>query len=432
MKKEFINGGTMKRIVWLLLLALLLGGCTGTQEGSVSTLLLVGYGNAEDGGALALVEDLGDIERGFTFLEDSVRILNSGVPIDYTIVDRTNTRRQLVVLSRDDTVEGSPAALNFFNIGSIDPNDPAAFAPAPPFAAPSVGEVLPISAVITSDFPGGVTFCPTAVATSTNGRFIALLNDQSVCNDVANARDAVDVIDLQATGGPTLIARVDIAVVAGAFYLSQGPNDRDRLYYFINTAGGARLQYLLLDPLGPNDNLLPVSTGVTLDLRANDMIRDLGPVNLLANPNDADLVALLNTSFFPILGLSATPAAVATTYNNQELILDDYREASQLLILNNDRLTVFAGEEADGNVTYGEDSVLLDSYVSDPVDGTIESFNQFAYIVGEGGIAKFDVLAADSSDNLNTLIGGASVPEITNPVFITWVRAVTFADAPPP
>ena len=68
----------------------------------------------------------------------------------------------------------------------------------------------------------------------------------------------------------------------------------------------------------------------------------------------------------------------------------------------------------------------------DPVDGTVESFNQFAYIVGEEGIAKFDVLAADSTDNLNTLIGGASVTEITNPVFITWVRAVTFADTPQP
>ena len=427
-----MNRGMMKRLTWLLLLALLLGGCTGTQEASVSTLLLVGYEDAASGGALALVEDLGDIEQGFNFLENSVRFLNSGVPIDYTIVDRTNTRRQLVVLNRDDATTGSPAALTFFNIGSIDPNNPVAFAPAPPFAAPSLGAVLPISAVDTSDFPGGVTFCPTAVATSTNGRFIALLNDQSVCNDVANARDAVDVIDLQATSGPTLIARVDIAVVASAFHLSQGPNDRDRLYYFINTAGGARLQYLALDPLGPNDNLLPVDTGVTLDLRANDMIRDLGLVNLLDNPSDVALVALLNTSFFPILGLNATPTPVATTYNNQELILDDYGETNQLLILNNNRLTVFAGEEADGRVTYGEDSVLLNSYVSDPVDGTVESFNQFAYIVGEGGLAKFDVLAADSSDNLNTLIGGADVPEITNPVFITWVRAVTFADAPQP
>ncbi len=430
----------MKRITWLLL-ALLLGGCTGTFEGNVTTLLLVGYVDEADQGTLALVEDLGDIEEGFRFLEDSVQALPNGVPIDYAIVDRTNTRRQLVVLSRDDVVPGNPGYLNFFNIGSVDPANPAAFAPAPPFADPTLSATLPISTVDTSEFAGTVTFCPTAVDTSSDGRFVALLNDQSVCDDATNARDAVDVIDLQAAGGPELVARIDIAVVASTFYLSQAPGGRDRLYYFINTAGGARLQYLVLE------DLLPVDTGVTLDLRANDTIRDLGPIDLdadLASPNDTDLITLLDNSFFPLRGLEATPAPVPLAAEGRELVLDDfgvndldeYDTSDPILILGDDRLTVFLGAEtAAGAVVYAGEDILLSRYTSLPAGGTI--FNDFAYIVGEGSIVKFDILSyaslgvpEDGLADLDRFTGVSDVDEIINPVFITWVRAVTFADTP--
>ena len=437
----------MKRIIPTLLLPLLLGGCTGTFEGNLTTLLLVGYVNEADQGALALVEDLGDVNEGFDLLEESVRILPSGVPVDYTVVDRANTRRQVVVLSREDDLgeddtldegEGGPAALNFFNIGGVDPTNPANFAAAPPFAAPSLDATLLLSEVDTSEFPGTVAFCPVAVQTSASGRFVALLNDQSVCDDAVNARDAVDVIDLQAAGGPELIARVDIAVVAGAFYLSQGSN---RLYYFINTAAGARLQYLALEAL------LPVDTGVVLDLRADDEIRDLGPVDLdpdLASPSEGDFIALTDDAFFPLRGLDATPAPIQLPFESRELIsddyglgdLDDYDVSDPLLILGDDRLTVYlATQTAAGAVLYEGEDVLLNRYTADPAGGTI--FNDFAYIVGEGSIVKFDILSyaslgvpEDGLGDLDRFIGVSDVDEIINPIFVTWVRAVNFGDAP--
>lgn len=409
-------------LVVLLGLATLLSGCTGTSEETVQTLLVVGYNPTEDQGAIALIEDLGDIEEGFNLLEASVRLLDTGSIVGYDIVDRTNTREQLVVLTRDESATGEGAFLTFINLAGVDPMSPTAFAPEPPVGDPELPAVISIG-----DLAPELEFCPVAVQVDSTGRFIALLNDPTACGDTGGV-GSIDIIDLQAVGGPLVLVRIDLVqafpVLPTSFLLSQ---DTDRLYFFVERPGGSSLRFVDLNDLEDLEDVPPGDTGILIPTTAGEDVVDVDRVGL-------EFVALLDTNRFAVFSpLEPTEEVllVESENNNRSLLNDDLDATDAILILGANQLTVhelFVDEAGDPD--FSEESISLTPYVDDPSAGMIESFNGFAYIAGDESIAKFDVLSYDVGDELRTLIGGADVPGLINPVFITWTRALVEAPTP--
>jgi hypothetical protein len=409
----------MKRQMWLSIgmwSLLLMAGCTGTVTTRTPLFLVVGIGG-ETNGQVALVEDMFfrdelTTDPRFRFIEESTRPVG-GRPIAEDVVDRIDSRSELVVLSRGAADQGGvrPAYLDFFNLEGIEPTDPTAFAP------PAGRERLLINDLPT-DEPDPI-YCPINVQVSRDGRFAALLNhpNSTACSGVVSS-PSIDIIDLNTE---RVVRRVEVPPVLvgpipqaspGAFFLDQRTN---RVYYFQETTG-ARLSYIQLNE--DTGEVSVVSPGPTLPLPGGQTAVDLSRVG------DA-LVALISGTpqLAPIVLGGAAPVAgerTATTPSPLRLIVDEQDRTTAILVLSANQLAVHA------SIT---DAEPRSSPVT-AIDGTIESNDQFVYLVrgGESGgqIILFDLythLASPPTTGLETSV--QTVPELVSPAFVTWAQAIT-------
>ncbi len=381
----------LRKFRWLSLVLLigLLSACTGSFEDLPPTLLIVGYTDTGSGeGTIALVEDrtlnADTAAEGLVFLSDSLRTLPAP-PLAFDVVDRINNRTQLIVLSRDDSVAGNPAYLSFVNLQDIDPDNPVDF----DFNSPQI---------TINDLDSSRIFCPSAVQVSRSGQYLALLNDQSACGQ--SESDAIDIIDLNASGGPALVERINFVFV-DSFYLLQSPDDNDFLYFFEDSVEPILRKLSLESESLTQEDVVTIPNG--------DTIYSVVPVG-------SDLILLQDQQFIPVLNFETVPElqeAIDTSSGSRQIIPDDYRSSQKLLFLGSNRLTVHldASDEAE------ETAAVTATY------GTLEPLNRFAYLVGEGRITKFDELTYDGSGSVSQKIATFTLTELTQPNFITWLQA---------
>ena len=429
----------MKRFFTLILFALV--ACTGTTETGVPILLVVGYQeNAADGaeGQVGLVRDTFDVAgaaREISFVEGSSRPLPAA-PIAFDLTDRSNTRDTLVVLSRNDgaaNVNDSEAFLNFFNLEGVGADDPTAFE--------RTGlEELELSAdaldTTDSDLPLDLNFCPVDVQVSESGRYAALLHDGEPCG--IRGFGALDIIDLEPVGSnepAKLLGRFSSQIVPVSFYLRQervGVGD-NRLYFFQNDPAGVQVTELLLpdendnnpeiDPLPGGDNLTEVAD-VADDTQE---VQDLGFVLDGANENATApvLVTLFDESYVPLRNLDADEAVnlgnrVDTVEQSRKVLTDDFLTTDNVFILGDDEFTVHenVGEAAE------EAADII------AADAVYEPSNNFVYFVSNETVSLFDPqnFQFEEDDEVDT--AAFDVDELSNPVFVTWIQAVSDVPAP--
>lgn len=197
--------GAALAALYALLGAALLTACTGTAEPGNPVLLIVGQGDAE-ASEVVLIEDTfavrGATPDRFAFVAGSARPLPAPA-VAYDVVDRTTTRRELVVLSRGAAQAGSaPAQLTFFALSGLNAANPEAFTQTRQLELGEL-EILP-------NLPTP-SFCPVDVQVTHNGLYAAVLNNPQVCG--GNAINAsVDILDL---AGGRLVERVAGGGAAG-------------------------------------------------------------------------------------------------------------------------------------------------------------------------------------------------------------------------
>jgi hypothetical protein len=391
-----------------LLLSGLLSGCTGTSEDPLEVLFVVAYGTTAAEAGIAIVEDVSAAggTDDFIIVPNSRRPLPAP-PLDYDIVDRLNQRRELVVLSRVLDTTSNLANVLFFNIEELSPDDPSTFQESRPRLVIDL-DTLAIDADVS---PAPSSFCPIAVEVDSEGRYIALLNDQSQC--ASTDPDAIDLIDLEASSGPTIIAHIQDPIITTAFFLEQDESrggDQDRLYYFEEVAGEPELQRLDIPDNG--DEPEPVSLDITIESRAGDEIVDFGGVF-------EDYLVLREDSFLVIpnqggaLSQPDESDAIDTGNSSQRAVFDDFRRTQTLLILSDNRLTVHQSV-----LDEEEDDIFLQDAI-----GVIDPLNEFAYLFSAGRVSRFDLFTYDgqdiNSDNYRTF----RLDDLTTPAFAIWVQA---------
>ena len=385
-----------------LLLAALLAGCTGTRSNRAPTLLLIGYSEGGQG-RLAVVQDtfLTDeaVAGRFLFLT-SVALPAGELPVAYDVSDRNGLRDELVVLSRAGT--SGDASLSVYPIGALEA-DPNALELAPRLE-------LAYGALEPPDPDTPLEACPTLVQASSSGRYLAVMHDLSLC-DSGNLNAALDLIDLEASP-PAIVRRFEnTSIVPGALFMQQLEGG-DRLYYFSDEAGGARLRRVSFPTLEEE------ASSAIIEGSFRDSDTELRDLELIGG----ELIALQANRFHAIADPSSADPTVAeevtTTANSRQLIPTN-STLPTVMILGTSRFTVH------------RDSRDASPGVTDlsAVDGSLEPVGGFVYFVADSSnnLPLFDLreyLDADQAEPRNYLGTSFGVGQLADPVFVTWAQSV--------
>ena len=400
----------MKRFAALLLGLLVLTGCTGTIEPLPPTLLAVGVVQGEQA-QVALVETVltrTDAEGGgYTFLEDSRQDL-AAPAVDFDVTERLDARTQLVVLGRDADFEGY---IDYFTLGGIDPDDPVGFAPVPGKPRIVLSELEQ-----PDDEDDPFTFCPEALQVTRDGRYVALYNGTS-CRD-ANSDDIfIDIIDTREREILERIRGRTFGFVDTEPFLDQQTN---RLYYLRQQVNDADLISLdLTNAAADADNDVGENDGLEGRQQFEITFPDLDQRDLTLY-GDTFLV-LYEDGFIPFpQGADRLGDAVETTDDSQSFIDNLEVFDPYVLILGNNRLTLHS------SLT---DTDEEDISVETPTGTTLDPDGQFAYLLSEGQITRFDLLQYDG-DSFSGTLQTFELEELSNPGPIAYARGIDPEETP--
>lgn len=383
----------MRRLVPLALL-LALVACTGTFELRPPILLAVTF---DDGGPqIALVRDNFATEaagtpRELSFLDASRRPLPApAVALD--AVDRGGDRSVLTVLSRE-TAAPHTATLRGFTLEGVDPADPTAFALDDAYTR-DLTDLLRSQ----PELPDDADYCLVDLQISRTGRYLALLEDRSVCG--AGASVAVYVVDLD---DDTLVTAVDTEeLIPAGLHLDQSD---DSLYFVVEGVANATLERIRVES---------GERTVVADLTGQDQV-DLGRVAAPLGEEGTRLVAL-SASEFQAIDDGATPAEVGPERDSEAgataLIGDPFALSRQLFSLGASRFTVHNDLDAEG----GRSATLAAS------GGTFQPEELFVYLATEARIFIFDALVDDGDGP--PILAPFALPELIDPGPIAWLRGV--------
>jgi len=394
----------MKRLTTTLLSLLVLAGCTGTVEPPLPTLLAVGVVQGERA-QVALVETVltrtDEEGGGYTFLESSRQDL-AAPAVDFDVTEREDARTQLVVLSRAEDNEGF---IDFFTFSGINPGDPSGFTPVANRPRLTLSELTQ-----PEDEDEPLTFCPEALQVTRNGRYVALYNG-TFCDD---ANDAfIDIIDvrereiLERIGGRTF-GFVDVHP-----FLDQRS---DRLYYLRQQVNSADLISLNLSNAAVDADL---DGGLTVRQEVEIDFPDLDQQDLTLY--DETLLVLYDDAFIPFpLAADELGDAVETNDNSQSFIDNPEAVDPYILILGNNRLTVHA------SLT---DTDEEDIGVPTPSGTTLDPDGEFAYLLSEGQVTRFDLLSY-KGDTFSGTLQTFELDELTDTGPVAYARGIDPEEAP--
>ena len=388
----------MKTLAAALLALLTLTGCTGTFEPPLPTLLAVGVVQGEQA-QVALVETVltrtDEEGGGYTFLGASRQNL-AAPAVDFDVTERRDARTQLVVLSRAEDDEGF---IDFFTLSGIDPDDPTGFAPVASKPRLTLSDLEQ-----PEDEDETFTFCPEALQVTRDGRYVALYNGTSC----AGSDDIfIDIID---TREREILERVrgrTFGFVDVEPFLNQ---QNDTLYYLRQQVNSADL--ISLD-LTDADIVADRDGGLELRQELEITFPDLDQRDLTLY--DETFLVLYEDGFIPFpLAANALGDAVETTDNSESFI--DNLEAidTEILILGSNRLTVHLSPN---------DTDEEDTGVRTPSGTTLDTDGQFAYLLSEGQITRFDLLSYKGNSFSGTL-QTFELEELSNPGPVAYARGI--------
>ena len=408
----------------VVVLAALLGACTGSYEAPNPILLVTGYQDTT-GANVALIRDDTDPRvrnNRLTFLPASVRTLPAPA-VSYDVVDRERARSAVVVLSRSPTngPTGADGFLTTFSLTGIDPDNPVAFAKR---SQVTINTFQPVTAL-----PNPI-FCASRVQVSQGGDYAAVLNTPSLCG--LQAQPFIDILDLRSSRLLERLTNVN-GVSSSGFYLSQDVT-QDLLYYATTPSGSLEVQRAVLprpgQQFGIGDTI--VSTLVT-SLRTPPGQNDARDLQRAGADTEERLVflfrnSLVNVTNFGVGGTARVGSFTDTpSRDNAFVIRDDARRTEATFVMSTPQAGVFAYVPPPGDDTEQASARVR------AVDAVIEPTQDLIYFVigseavpqNVGNVALFSIGAYDPGDPLpNPASDAFAVPQLTAPSFVTWTRAV--------
>lgn len=409
----------------LTLLALLLGGCTGTFETRPPVLLAVAFDDGSPALAL-LVDTFSALEPGqsreLTLLPWSRRALPApGVALD--VVDRAGARSALLVLARSDA--SGRSFLRGFTFDDVDLTSETGFTPLSRYELLLDGPEDDPGLLDRLGPKGPDDYCLTEVEASADGEFIAVFDDRERCGGDSGIKD-VYVIDVDA--GTVVSPTVDFGERASGagLALAQGL-ERDTGFLFFLDAFATLFRW---DPVEEERlELGPVDSGVDPEFR------DLATVG-------SDTLVVLSREFYKLVDLSVADIAVleVPTAIDARRVVDDPFDIVPALVL-------LGGGNTDDAFTRFSIHATLDNsdpdlevgfaVISGVTAATLEPVDRFVYLVRDGEVLVFDLLTYLSAVQQGELPAVSAfftrcadasnhcpVPELENPTAVTWTRAV--------
>jgi hypothetical protein len=297
--------------------------------------------------------------------------------VAFDVVDRSDDRSELVVLSRGD-IDPYPSYLDFFNLAGIDSTTPVAFA--------TTRSRIDLSALV-----GVENFCPTEIGIGQDGQLAAVFSDRTACTGD----------DFRAIYFLNLDTETVAGVIDGEPIMEAGMHINQALAkaYFLVDEISTSLYSVNLD--GTNQTLVSDEFEITDPL-------DLGPAG--------GVFLVLQESEFQTIDLSVAPPVIDTPVNTHTdasiLIESPGNLVPEVSFLSGDDLVVHADVLAD----------LTETFTSTALNGVIEPMLGFAYLVEEGGLQIFDLVTFDT--NPGQAIASFSVSQITSPGPISWTQGL--------
>ena len=368
-----------------LALLLALGGCTGTQEGEETVLLVVATDSA-----IGLVHHVQTVESGLEWLPESVDDLSDvdevvGMHVArYAGPDENDVRVEL--LYRD----GGDDFLRTYDATFVPPDDAGFFEP---------GDTTNLTALVAASdvLPATEALCTTAFDVSPNGRWLALVHDPASCTGVGEA-PALLVIDRD---GEEDLEVLEQNVGSPRF----GPAS-DVLYYVDEFLGDVLARPLPTDGATPEVVDLPTALDDPVDLA-------IGPTGRLSLAGP-DAVAVVDP------GDDETVDAQESLPGLEAVLDSDLPEDDSVTARTSTQLAVHPDPLVE--VEDGEDAYCDASSSGRIVDATVGPFS-FAYVLVEERIEVFDLLACDPADPAGSTLRPNPVlsDDLAGAVAIDWI-----------
>lgn len=371
---------TSRSAVTLTLTAVLtlLAACTGTQEASLPTLLLVGV---EQSGApqLLLIEDVrgGSVaasERLAVVPGSRRPLLAAAVAVDVT--SRSVDRDTAWVLSRSvATVPGGrevSAYLQSFDVAQIDPSDPSTFAEQPSqrrtLTEPGGGGDL--DGAGSPNAAGHI--CPTALQMSRDGTYAVILDDPASCGFPSSDLPVIWLVRTATGEAQVLQATNDVLSVRP--YTDQQFND-EHAYFLVGAIQTAQV-YTVTD----------FASGRTSRLGSNQV--RVQPSDIVDMGGSGELLVVLSKNGVTTTDLGSPTAPTETKVSPtiaspSRLTVDALGASSQLLVQSSSQVAVHldATDEKPATVSFSAHAA------------TIEPLNGWGYLVGNGAVLIVDLLS---------------------------------------
>jgi hypothetical protein len=391
----------------LCLLCLLLVSCTGTFEVEPPVFVIAGVIN--DGQAeLVLLEDRyrfindTDSRARFTFF-DRIELLAPAIAFD--IVDRVNTRSELIVLTRDDDT----SYLQFFSLLGIE--TPADF---------EETTTKQINLAELTDLPEDLDICPTHIQVTRDGNFGAILNDPETCDLTGETQ--IILVDLEDETFLSAFGDINFRISPVNLIIDQ---NNDALYFLRNRATSvnlAKLDRANFRNESPDDNVTYASdennrSDIQRSLDQTDVMR-FGSSYAILNPRNA------GNSVYTIAPFSSTATFtnVPTLTNAQSFIPDYTNQYNQVFILSNNRIAIHQNPETTTSPNRIEGSTTATL-------GTINTFTDFLYLALDNTLQVFDLLELQDSPGsivlqTETDDDNAALEKLNDPSILTWVQGI--------
>lgn len=395
----------MKIILHLILLSLLVS-CTGTPDGEPPVFVIAGVENAGLP-QLVLLRDTYRETNGssrFKFEEDTEVNLNAPA-IAFDVVDRVNTRSELIVLTRDD--DGT-SFLEFFSLLGIE--TAANF-------VETASKQITLSTL--NDLPTTIDLCPTSLQVTRDGSLAAISNNPRLCNGPDNEISLL-LIDIKNKKYLNHLTKLDLEFIPDLSALPGIIDQGNDTLYFLTERGRTvelnRLERNQFTSSDPGERV----TRYTPPIQTID-----GQSSFIKRTSDVLVLTPIQATYTytTLSGDKLENTNIPTLSQGQSFIPDYTNQYNQVFVLSNNRIAIHQDPKLTTipNRIEGSTTSTL---------GTINTFTDFMYLARDNVIEVYDLLELQNNPTsvgleVETATDNTDLQKLNNPTILTWVQGIT-------
>lgn len=394
----------MKRLL-ALCYVLILVGCTGTNEEEPPVFVIVGVQNG--------------LESQLVLFEDAYKTASDSNPrfkpfgtatleapaVAFDIVDRINSRSELIVLTRKD--DGT-SFLQFFSLLGIQ-NDTD-------FAENTSKKII-LSTL--TDLPATLDLCPTSIQVTRDGALAAIQNNPKICGGSSDGSRSILLIDLSQRRYLNQLERSSFKDFRVPSLVSVRLDQKNDALYFLTERGQTielnRLERNLFTSSDPSAKVTKYTPSLRTDTNLSDFIQYGSDALILNRSQNLYTYASLS-------GDLLENTNVPTLNQGLTFIEDPSNKYPQVFVLNGQRIAIHSDPRATttSNRIEGPSTAKI---------GTINTFSDFLYLARDKALEVYDLLELQRNPTTVALevessSRNAALDTINNPSILTWFQGV--------